>query len=63
MIMIIRLISRRENDTICMMPHERYTRANGVNGLVVYGTLLQPGDYYLHMRNAFDEAKMLHYYN
>jgi hypothetical protein len=45
------------------MPHERYTRANGVNGLVVYGTLLQPGDYYLHMRNAFDEAKMLHYYN
>jgi hypothetical protein len=45
------------------MPHQGYTRANGVNGLVVYGSLLQPCDYYLHMRTAFDEAKMLHYYN
>jgi hypothetical protein len=61
--MIIRLVSRGENDTVCMMPHQGYTRANGVNGLVVYGSLLQPCDYYLHMRTAFDEAKMLHYYN
>jgi len=63
MLMIIRLASRGENDTIYMMPHEGYTRANGVYGLVVYGTLLRPYDYFLHMRNAFDEAKTLHYDN
>jgi hypothetical protein len=31
--------------------------------LVVYGTLLERMMITLHMRNAFEDAKILHYYN